>query len=152
MQFSYIVGNFTSGYSNAKANSGGFVVLDAAVSGAGTVVIQVNGTTWEIINAAINGGAATTILDTSNTALSTTTHGIGFAWTGETPAINFTGGTLNDMLLGGDGNDTLQGGLGGDSLYGGAGNDSVLGGTGTILFAAKRGTIPSSGRRATIVS
>lgn len=139
MQFSYIVGNFTSGYSNAKANSAGFVVLDATVSGAGTVVIQVNGTTWEIINAAINGGAATTILDTSNNPLSTTTHGIGFAWTGETPAINFTGGTLNDMLLGGDGNDTLQGGLGGDSLYGGAANDSILGGDGNDSIRGEAG-------------
>ena len=107
MQFSYIVGNFTSGYSNVKANSAGFIVLDVTVSGGSSIVIQRNGDTWEIVNAAINGGAATTLLDTSNTALSTTTHGVGFAWTGEIPPAHFVGGDLSDMLLGGNENDTL---------------------------------------------
>jgi len=130
MQFAYIVGNFTSGYSNVKVNSAGFVVLDATASGAGATTIQVNGGAWEITNAAVNGGAATTLLDTSNNPLSTSTHGVGFAWTGETPNVHFVGGDLNDMVIGGNADDTLEGGLGNDSVYGDAGNDSLLGGDG----------------------
>ena len=91
MQFSYKVGNFTSGYSNIRVNSGGFTSLDSVGSNAATVTVQVNGSTWEIINAGVNGGVATTLLDTSNVALSTTTHGVGLAWTSEPTSINFMG-------------------------------------------------------------
>ncbi|MDZ7863241.1 hypothetical protein [Acidovorax sp.] len=139
MQFSYIVGNFTSGYSSIRIDAGGFVVLDNVGNGTAPIVVQINGTTWEVINAGVNGGTATTLLDASNAALSTNTHGVGIAWTGETSSAHFTGGNLNDFLLGGDQNDTLIGGLGADSLYGNSGDDSLVGGDGNDRFRGDAG-------------
>lgn len=139
MQFSYKVGGFSSGYSSINVNSSGFVILDSVGTGSATVTIQLNGTTWEIINAGVNGGTATTLLSTSNAALSTATDGVGLAWTGESGTANFIGGDLIDFLLGGDGDDTLQGGLGADSLYGGPGNDSILGGDGNDSIRGEAG-------------
>lgn len=139
MQFSYIIGSFTSGYSNIKVNAAGFQVLDAVGNGAATVVVRLGGGGWEVLNAAVNGGAATQLLDTSNAALSVTTHGIGISWTGEGTTADFTGGTLGDMLIGADFNDTLSGGLGGDTLYGGAGADSADGGDGNDRLRGEAG-------------
>jgi large repetitive protein len=134
MQFSYIIGSFTSGYSNIKVNSGGFVALDATAQTGGTVTIRPNGGAWEILVAGVNGGAATTLLDSSNATLGTTTHGIGVAWTGEEGSFNVTGGDLGDMLIGGGTppgsngwTDTMIGGLGVDTLYGAYGDDLLYG-------------------------
>ncbi|KJS39501.1 MAG: hypothetical protein VR70_07860 [Rhodospirillaceae bacterium BRH_c57] len=75
----------------------------------------------------MSSGAATALLDAAGTVLSTSTHGVGFAWTGHATAANFTGGDLADFLLGGSVGDTLVGGAGNDSVSGGAGNDSLWG-------------------------